>query len=93
MLLIALTLAFIKVQISQSSCVTLLLLDDVIAQLDSSHRHYLFQELCRMLENGVKLQTWMTGTCASYFLDLKKYAQYINIRNATLYDGYDENDS
>ncbi|WP_032112553.1 DNA replication/repair protein RecF [Candidatus Paracaedibacter symbiosus] len=93
MLLIALTLAFTKVQMEQSNRVTLLLLDDVIAHLDSHYRHYLFQELCQMVEKGAKLQTWMTGTSLSDFVYLKQSAQYIRIKNTTLYDGYDDNDS
>lgn len=93
MLLIALILAFTKVQINQNDRMTLLLLDDVIAHLDIHHRHYLFQELCQMVEKGAKLQTWMTGTSAADFIDLKSYAQYIRIKNTTLYDGYDDNDS
>lgn len=93
MLLIALTLAFTKAQMRQSERVTLLLLDDVIAHLDAHHRHYLFQELCQMVANGAKLQTWMTGTSSLDFIALKQCAQYIRIKNTTLYNGYDENDS
>lgn len=93
MLLIALTLAFTKVLINQNNRVTLLLLDDVIAHLDTHHRDYLFEELCQMVEKGAKLQTWMTGTSATDFIYLKQYAQYTTIKNTTLYNGYDDNDS
>lgn len=93
MLLIALTLAFTKVQMAQNDRLTLLLLDDVIAHLDQAHRHYLFQELCYMIEKGAKLQTWMTGTDSKDFENLKEKAQFIRIKNATLYDGYEDNDS
>ena len=70
-----------------------MLLDDVIAHLDATHRQYLFEELCQMVRNGAKLQTWMTGTSFSDFVYLGKMAQYIKIKNSTFYDGYDDNDS
>lgn len=93
MLLFALTLAFTKVQIGQNDKVTLLLLDDVIAHLDANHRQYLFEELCQMIRNGAKLQTWMTGTSFNDFVCLGHEVQHIKIKNSTFYDGYDDNDS
>lgn len=92
-LLVALILAFTKAQMQGNERVTLLLLDDVVAHLDTYHQQYLFQELCQMVANGAKLQTWMTGTSSRDFVSLKQCAQYIRIKNTTLYDGYDDNDS
>jgi DNA replication and repair protein RecF len=62
MLLLALTLAFIHLLAKDRDPPTLLLLDDVVAHLDESHRLYLFQELNQRIAQGIPLQIWMTGT-------------------------------
>ncbi len=67
MLLHAMTLAFIRLLDSYRDRLTLLLLDDVVAHLDADHRHYLFQEVASILENGANLQIFMTGTSAGEF--------------------------
>lgn len=84
MLLLALVLAFVKVQSQQKPQLTLLLLDDVVAHLDDHHRTILFQELCAPGTKNNRLQTWMTGTDPHEFSDLRPYAQFFSLENATL---------
>ena len=93
MILLALFLAFIKIQGHHNDRPTLVLLDDVVAHLDSAHRFYLFDELTRAIHDGIKIQVWMTGTDAHDFHPLKSQAQFVHILNSTLTDGYENNDS
>ena len=100
MLLLAVILAFTKVQESYRSCPTVLLLDDVAAHLDNHHRSVLFQEICNPLRNSCQgnleenlkepLQVWMTGTDRSTFQDLDDQAQFLMVHNATITDGWME---
>lgn len=90
MLLLALTLAFIKVQENYRTCPVILLLDDIAAHLDDQHRLILFQEICgpskdSSLESSKgPFQVWMTGTEKSAFQDLNPQAQFLTVHNATL---------
>jgi len=95
MLLLALTLAFTKVQREYSSCPAILLLDDVAAHLDDQHRQVLFQEICKpvrgpMSEDSRKghIQVWMTGTDKSMFQNLNDQAQFLTVHNATLKEDF-----
>lgn len=92
-LLLALFLAFVKIQEQHNERITLVLLDDVIAHLDEQHRIYLFDELMRAIQDGIKIQIWMTGTSATDFAHLKEQAQFVQAINSTLIDGYEDNDS
>jgi DNA replication and repair protein RecF len=90
MLLLAVTLAFTRIQESYRSCPTILLLDDVAAHLDDQHRLVLFQEICHPLvalsheDSKGPLQVWMTGTDRSSFHDLNGQAQFLTVHNATV---------
>jgi DNA replication and repair protein RecF len=86
MLLLAITLAYAKVQESYRSCPTILLLDEVIAHLDEQHRLVLFEQLCQ--SGKVNFQVWLTGTHAQPFEKLANEAQFLNIHNATLVNRY-----
>jgi DNA replication and repair protein RecF len=86
MLLLAVTLAFTRVQTQQRLCPTILLLDDVAAHLDDQHRLVLFQEICS-LPQGI-FQVWMTGTDESFFHDLNGQAQFLAVHQATLTNGF-----
>lgn len=91
MLLIAVTLAFIRVQAHSNTCPTILLLDDIVAHLDDQHRLVLFQEIQDTAESGRAegaLQVWMTGTDASAFQDLSEQGQFLVAHNSTLTNGY-----
>lgn len=85
MLLLAVTLAFTRVQENYRTCPTILLLDDVAAHLDDQHRLVLFQEICR--PEG-SFQVWMTGTDRAAFKSLNGQAQFMAVQNAMLTDGF-----
>ncbi len=97
MLLLAVTLAFTRVQESYRSCPTVLLLDDVAAHLDDHHRSVLFQEICNPVVNPCQenrqdtskrlLQVWMTGTDRIAFQGLNDQAQFLTVHNATITNG------
>lgn len=93
MLLLAVILAFTRVQERYRSCPAVLLLDDVAAHLDERHRLVLFQEICHPLaepgeENPKeRLQVWMTGTDHSTFQALEDQAQFLTVHNATVTNG------
>ena len=87
MILLALILAFAKVQLENNHRLTLLLLDDVIAHLDETHRALLCQELCAPELSHMSLQTWMTGTDPHEFNDLRPYAQFFSVYNAQISNG------
>lgn len=57
----------------------ILLLDEVVAHLDSNRRAALFEEI---LDTGT--QAWLTGTDASLFEDLLPYAQHLKIDNGVV---------
>jgi DNA replication and repair protein RecF len=90
MLLLAVILAFVRVQKHYRTCPTVLLLDDVAAHLDDQHRLILFQEINDPLkyssegESTGSFQVWMTGTEKSAFQYLNDQAQYLSVQNATL---------
>ncbi len=94
MLLLAVTLAFTRVQENYRTCPTVLLLDDVAAHLDDQHRLVLFQEICGPTrlppQEGPRglFQVWMTGTDRSAFQDLNGQAQFLTVHNATLTNGF-----
>lgn len=83
MLLLAITLAFVRVQRHNQELawrrVNLLLIDDIVAHLDAHHRSVLFDEVCHL-----NLQAWLTGTDREVFQELKNRAQLIKVENATL---------
>jgi DNA replication and repair protein RecF len=83
MLLLAITLAFVRVQRHNQKLAwgrtNLLLIDDVVAHLDAHHRSVLFDEICHL-----NLQAWLTGTDRDVFQKLKDRAQLIRVENATL---------
>lgn len=98
MLLLAVTLAFTRVQENYRTCPAVLLLDDVAAHLDDQHRLILFQEICKPTNESSKesskeaskgpFQVWMTGTDKSAFQDLNGQAQFLTVHNATLTNGF-----
>ena len=86
MLLLAIILAFTKMQETYHSCPVVLLLDEVAAHLDKRHRHVLFDEICTI--GRMPLQVWMTGTDLLPFRELESQAnfqaQFLDVRDAAV---------
>lgn len=87
MLLMALILAFVKVQAHQHQRNVIVLLDDVVAHLDETHRTYLLNELQRYADGQNSLQIWLSGTSAEEFGPLNHGAQFVHIEQATVING------
>jgi DNA replication and repair protein RecF len=80
MLVLALVLAFAKIQLHHREGLTVVLLDDVVAHLDDHHRRVMFQEICSGKANP-NLQVWMTGADYGAFADLEHQAQFLTLKN------------
>lgn len=89
-LLLAIILAFVRVQEHCRLRPTVLLLDDVAAHLDDQHRFVLFHEICdtslttSQRKPNPFLQVWMTGADRFAFQALKDQAQFLTVQHATL---------
>ena len=75
-LLLSIVLAQARAGAQWHGVVPVLLLDEVVAHLDSRRRLELFEEICQ-----IGAQTWMTGTDASLFAGLEGKAQYFQVEN------------
>jgi len=78
-LLVATVLAFARQLADLRAQTPLLLLDEVVAHLDETRRHALFEEL-RLLG----LQAWLTGTDAAFFDGMAGDAQFFDVREARI---------
>lgn len=78
-LLIAITLAHARLQAKRTGCAPVLLLDEVVAHLDSVRREALFESL-----EEVGAQAWLTGTDTALFRGILGRAQHIEVAAATL---------
>jgi DNA replication and repair protein RecF len=76
-LLVATVLAFARLLADLRAQTPLLLLDEVVAHLDESRRHALFDEL-----RHLGLQAWLTGTDAAFFDAMSGDAQFFDVREA-----------
>lgn len=76
MLLLAMILAFVRLQMSQTDVARphLLLLDDAVTHLDEQHRAVLFDEI-----KALKAQVWLTGAQEADFTGMEAAAQWITI--------------
>ncbi len=72
-LILGLILSSIKLLELKSSGVPILLLDEVIAHLDSKYRFLLFDQI-----KNLKVQTWMTGIDIDDFSSLKSHSIYFS---------------
>lgn len=79
-LLIALVMAAARIQATQGEGVTLLLLDEVVAHLDSGRRRALYDEVTEL-----GIQTWITGTDRHIFSGFGERAQFFHVENAQVY--------
>lgn len=78
-LLIAVTLAHARLQAKRTGCAPVLLLDEVVAHLDSGRREALFESL-----EEVGAQAWLTGTDVALFRGILGRAQHVEVASATL---------
>lgn len=78
-LLVSIVLADARIQTMERGSAPLLLLDEVVAHLDSKRRIALFEELL-MLSS----QAWMTGTDAVLFTPLKGTARFMHVQDAVV---------
>ncbi|MBL0318690.1 MAG: DNA replication/repair protein RecF [Alphaproteobacteria bacterium] len=73
-LLLSIILAHIRAKVTWHQHPPIVLLDEVVAHLDITRRHALFEELLLL-----KSQAWLTGTDASLFEGLGGKAQFIKV--------------
>jgi DNA replication and repair protein RecF len=75
-LLLSIVLSQARATANQKGIVPVLLFDEVAAHLDPIRRLELFEEICQ-----IGAQTWMTGTDANLFLDMKGKATFFQVDN------------
>jgi DNA replication and repair protein RecF len=68
--LLSMVLAQVRAQMLWKGVVPILLLDEVIAHLDTTRKLELFEEICQ-----IGAQVWMTGTDVNFFAELGPRAQ------------------
>lgn len=84
MMLIGIFLAFILRNMKMDNRDLTVLLDDVIAHLDSKHREILFSYIKRFASNGnQKISIWLSGTSKDLFNTLSSTASFFEISNGT----------
>jgi len=75
-LLLSIVLAQTRTTALKKGLVPVLLFDEILAHLDTIRRLELFEEICQ-----IGAQTWMTGTDANLFSDLKGKMQLFQVEN------------
>lgn len=75
-LLLSIILSTARMQSDKGNGTPLVLLDEVVAHLDSRHRRVLFDEI-----TALGMQAWMTGTDQGLFEDLGNSAQFIQVKD------------
>jgi DNA replication and repair protein RecF len=78
-LLIAIVLAYARLIAARRGAAPVLLLDEITAHLDAVRRSALLQAL-----RALGAQCWLTGTDAALFAELRGYAQFVAVSDATL---------
>lgn len=78
-LLIAMVLANARLQAELRGAMPLLLLDEVVAHLDASHRDAMFEEI-----SALGAQAWFTGTDMGLFTALGDGARFFHVADATV---------
>lgn len=78
-LLIAVLLAHARLQAELRGCAPVMLLDEVTAHLDGTHRAALFAEIDRL-----GTQAWLTGTDAALFAELEGIGQFFGVADAVV---------
>ncbi len=78
-LLLSIVLAQARHSAHKKGLVPVLLFDEVAAHLDAIRRLELFEEICQ-----IGAQTWMTGTDANLFADLREKAEFFQVDNGNV---------
>jgi DNA replication and repair protein RecF len=78
-LMTAIVLAAAQLQTERRGHAPLLLLDEILAHLDSQRRAALFERI-----NALGAQAWMTGTDAAVFAPLGQDAQYFTVEKGVI---------
>lgn len=85
MLLLGVFLSFIKKNIQNDRRCLMLLLDDVIAHLDSAHRVLLFKHIKKLreyfLRNDMKIVIWLSGTDRNLFEEFSNDAIFLGVQD------------
>ena len=81
MLLVSIVLAHAQAQTQRSGQTPLILLDEVMAHLDATHRDHLIDALCVL-----GAQTWLTGVEADLFSSFASRAQFLTISEGRIID-------
>ena len=79
-LLLSIVLAHARLVMLERGAPPLLLLDEVVAHLDETRRHSLFEEIIHL-----RCQAWMTGTDAEVFSSLGSKAQHLTIKDGAVF--------
>lgn len=85
-ILISVILSFVHQNVKNSNNFLILLLDDVIARLDLSHRMVLFDQvdhLSLVTKNKSSVQTFFSGTDRELFIPMRK-AQFLEVNKAKI---------
>ena len=86
MLLSCVFLSFIMHNIKSDMRNLILLLDDVIAHLDSNHRDLLFAHIKDLVNNNrEKVSVWLSGTDRKLFDELKDEALFVQVKDNTCF--------
>lgn len=84
-ILISIILSFINQRLKKCDIQLVLLLDDVIARLDFSHRMVLFEQVKEIVCNSNGVQVFFSGTDLELFEPIQS-AQFLHVENATIVD-------
>lgn len=78
--LLSIILAQARAGATWRGVVPIMLLDEVIAHLDTTRKLELFQEICQ-----IGAQVWMTGTDEKLFADLPQKTQFFKVENGKIF--------
>ncbi|MDR0630710.1 MAG: hypothetical protein LBF70_01605, partial [Holosporales bacterium] len=85
MLLSGVFLSFVISNMMRDKRNLILLIDDVIAHLDSDHRNLFLRYIKKLIMNNAnKINIWLSGTSKKLFDELKDIAKFFVIRNNTV---------
>ncbi|MDR2598324.1 MAG: hypothetical protein LBC25_01205, partial [Holosporales bacterium] len=81
-------LSFVANRLKEDSRHLILLLDDVVAYLDSDHRSLLFSNIRGFVGSHVgRLSVWLSGTSRELFSDLGDEVAFFRVQDGTVREG------